>query len=157
MKLNATIEVSTQDLRGLGLSIEKRLGLLRGPVHGAMANQFRQTVYDNLGATGLFRPHLWASLSPTYARKVKRTYATLNVSGALRAGIKRESNEVRGRVSISNNDVAYALAHQWGNPKGNLPDRPYFPIHKDGKVLQAVKDLVLKAARLALTNKLKPT
>lgn len=155
MKIGAEISVSSLSLGAMDQSITKRCQKAKEPVNLAMSVQFRQCIYDNLGASGLFRPHQWALLSPAYARKMKRNYATLNVSGALRAGIKRDSNADKGRVYITNSNVPYATAHQWGNADGNLPDRPYFPIRKDGSVLQGVKDLVLRAARLALTTKFK--
>lgn len=155
MNIGASTSVPTLSLGLMNRSVLARIAKTKAPVHEAMSTQFRQCVYDNLGATGSFRVHQWALLSPAYARKVKRNYATLNVTGALRNGIKRTSNEDKGRVSISKADVPYALAHQWGAPEKGLPDRPYFPVRKDGSVLRGVVDLVLRAARMALGAKLK--
>lgn len=154
LSLNANVTLSSLQTAKLGAMIAKRITRIQEPVNRAMAIQFRQCVYDNFGSSGAFRPHQWAMLSPAYARKVKRTYATLFVTGRLKSSIKAGATLERGRVSISNADAPYALAHQFGYPEGNLPDRPYFPI-LGGKVLGPVRFLVVLAARLALKIALK--
>ena len=120
-----------------------------------MAVQFRQCIYDNFGASGMFRPMQWAKLSPRYARKVGRDYATLNVTGRLRGAIRKTASEDKGKVSVSRADCDYAIAHQFGYEKNNLPPRPYFPINTDGTILTAVQRLVRRSAELVLTTALK--
>jgi phage gpG-like protein len=126
MKLSASFEVQPEALGKVARSLLRQGDKFRVPVHKAMAEQFQQCTFDNFGASGSFRPHSWAALSLNYARRVKRSYATLFVSGKLKGAIKAKANSERGRVSVSKSDCEYALAHQFGNPKGNLPDRPYF-------------------------------
>ena len=155
MKLNADIAISSLQLGAMDKRIIARAEKTRAPVHAAMASQFLQCVYENFGASGSFRIHEWAKLSAAYARRVNRDYATLNVTGKLRSAIKKSSSEVNGRVSVSKGECDYALAHQYGYEKNNLPARPYFPIRPDGSVLGSVKQLVIASAKLALTATLR--
>lgn len=150
MRINARLDVSGLELNRLQPQLNRRFQSFRKPTHQAMADQFRQCTHDNLGSAGVFRPHQWKALSPSYARKVGRTYATLFVSGILKAAIKARANEDHGSVSVSKADCEYSLAHQFGVPERNLPDRPYFPIRKDGEIVRAVVDLVIKSAQLAI-------
>jgi phage gpG-like protein len=149
----AEISISSLALGAMSGRVLLRLQKVQAPVHAAMAGQFYQCTLDNFGASGSFRIHQWAKLSPAYARKVRRDYATLNVTGKLRSAIKKSSSEVSGRVSVSKGECEYALVHQFGGK--TMPDRPYFPIHTDGSVLGSVKTLVREAAQLALTTNLR--
>lgn len=155
MNYRAETSISTLALGAMSGRVLLRIQKVRAPVHAAMAGQFYQCVLDNFGASGSFRIHQWAQLSPAYARKVRRDYATLNVTGKLRSAIKKSSSEINGRVSVSKGECEYSLAHQFGYPKNNLPARPYFPIYTDGTVLGSVKHLVRDAAQLALTASLR--
>lgn len=155
MKYYSSTSVERLQLNLIAERLMRQAEKLRSPVHNAMAVQFRQCVFDNFGPSGMFRPFQWAKLSPRYARKVGRDYATLNVTGKLRSAIKMASSEVKGTVSVSKADCDYSLAHQFGYEKNNLPARPYFPINTDGTVLNAVKELVRRSAALALTANLR--
>lgn len=149
LTISASVSISASSQASLKRALVKKIEASRRPVNKAMVEQFRQCTYDNLGSSGAFRPHQWADLSPAYARKVKRTYATLNVTGLLRSAIKTDADDNRGRLSIKKADCEYALAHQFGNPARALPDRPYVPI-RGSVVMASVRSLVVRAAQLAL-------
>jgi phage gpG-like protein len=153
MNFRAETSISSLALGAMSGKVLQRIEKVRAPVHSAMAGQFYQCVMDNFGASGSFRIQQWAKLSSAYARKVRRDYATLNVTGKLRSSIKKSSSEVSGRVSVNKGECEYAIAHQFGS--GPLPSRPYFPIYPDGSVLGSVKNLVRDAAALALTTNLR--
>lgn len=124
----------------------------RTPVQGAMAEKFFEIVRMNFGDFGFDRPIEWAPLSPDYARRVGREHATLLVSGRLAGAVKLDVTEERGRVSVSDQDVPYALAHQYGSDRRNLPARPYFPIDENGNPMPKTLELVNEAAREALAQ-----
>lgn len=155
MRITANISVDQLSAKNIGVRLLARLEKARTPVHRAMAGQFRQCTLDNFGASGSFRPHQWAKLSPRYARKVGRDYATLNVTGKLRSAIKMSANSDKGKVSVSSAECDYALAHQFGYDANNLPARPYFPIYTNGEIMWPVQRLVKNAAQLALTANLR--
>lgn len=123
----------------------------------AMAETFQNCVLANFGPSGPYRPWSgWHPLSPAYAKKVGRTYATLEVSGRLKSSVFMQLNE-RGNFTVSadDSDVPYATAHQYGNPKGNrghpgLPAREYFPMDENNEVTRQVYDLCVNAAQEAL-------
>ena len=127
----------------------------------AMAETFQECVLANFGASGPYRPWSgWHPLSPAYAKKVGRTYATLEVTGRLKSSVFISLNE-RGNFTVSadNSDVPYATAHQYGNPKGNrghpgLPAREYFPMDENNEVTRQVYDLCVNAAQEALERSL---
>lgn len=133
MILEATIDQgSLQDAVG---GIMRDFEKLKSPVEDAMAEKFFQMVRLNFGNFGIDRPIEWAPLSPAYAKRVGREHATLFLSGSLEAAIKIESNPDVSRVFVTDNDVPYALAHQYGSEKKNLPARPFFPIDQNGVVM----------------------
>jgi len=111
-------------------------------VEHAMAVRFHELTLGNFGIAGVDRPIHWAPLSGAYARKVHRQIATLYVTGALKNAIKVERNV----VSVSNDDVPYALAHQYGYAKGGLPARPYFPIRANGSCMPYTFSQLVEAA-----------
>lgn len=129
---------------------------LQAPVQNSMAARYQQIVRRNFGFTGIDRPRKWALLSPSYARRVHRKVATLHVTGALKAAVKTEntSGSKPARVFASNADVPYALAHQYGNPKNNLPARPYFPMKSDGTPTPYTRAEMEKIAERETKNKL---
>lgn len=114
----------------------------------------------NFGSTGLARPWPWWPLSPAYARQVGRLYATLFVSGALYRSVKKNDELLKSTVSISNQDVPYALAHHYGYPKGTmrhpgLPARRVLPIDWTDEVLPDVKTRVVKEVASTFQRRLK--
>lgn len=101
-------------------------------VQGAMAEVYHGIVISNLGPIGLDRPFPWAPLSNSaphfYASKVGRTFATLFETGKLASCIRWENTDPKEAVvSVSDDDVSYATAHQYGYEPTYLPARPYFP------------------------------
>lgn len=134
-------------MRDAADAVGRQLWQLRSDAQLAMAQAFESIVLGNFGEVGIDRPISWAPLSPAYAKKVGRTFATLEVSGALKAAVTVDnSNLDYSRVFITKDNVVYALAHQYGNPKGNLPARPYFPIENTGELTPFAKSEVMNAA-----------
>lgn len=147
--MNATLQVQSIDFGGK----LKRLKAAKGYIEQRMAESFRDCVLENIGGSERFVREPFHPLSPSYARKVGRSYATLEVSKKLRNWILiGMGDDGSATVEVSNSDVAYATALQEGVPKGNrthpgLPARPYFPIDEDGTVLPEVAELISDRAR----------
>lgn len=113
------------------------------------ADAFQSVVLGNMGNEyGIDRPLVWPPLSPDYAKKVGRPYATLVLSGRLRGAIWQRVGTDAATVGISNAQVPYALVHQWGGGN-NIPPRPYFPIDWDGNVLPETASRTVNAMRRA--------
>jgi phage gpG-like protein len=142
------LEISEDELRQMAGNVERQLWMVKSDAQLAMAEAFERVTLANFGATGIDRPMSWQPLSPAYARKVGRTYATLEVSGTLKAAIKVDNSDLdHSKVSVSNADVPYATAHHFGNERGNLPQRPYFPIDDNGNLTPFTEAEVVEAAR----------
>lgn len=147
MTFDVTIEQS--ELDAMGLRIERDLNLVKSDVQLAMGVAFFDIVKGNFGFLGIDRPDEWAPLSPAYAKKVKRTYATLEVTGKMMNAVKLDNNDFdASHVSLSNDDVAYATAHHYGTSK--LPVRRVFPIDSQGEVMPYTAGEVTNAAIAAL-------
>lgn len=120
-------------------------------IQGAMGEKLFEIVRFNIGKEGVDRPRSWAALSPKYAKRVGRDYATLDLTGALAGAIKFDnSNPDFASVSISDSDVIYATSHQWGD--GHLPARPYFPMSISGEFTTFTTAAVLEAAQEELSK-----
>lgn len=141
-----TVKVDNASLVNVSDHVRKTFQQAKGRVQMAMANSFRECTYANFGGTERFVLAPYAPLSPSYARRVGRDYATLEVSGKLKGAIYTGiSDEDAATVSVSNDDVPYASIHQYGGK--HMPVRPYFPITDDGMVLPEVEEIVMQAAR----------
>lgn len=112
--------------------IRRNIFDLVSPVEESMAERFFEMTLANFGIAGADRPKPWVPLSPAYAKKVKRQIATLVVSGTLKNAVHVTD---KNRVEIENQDVPYAMAHQYGYATRNLPARPYFPIDDKGECM----------------------
>lgn len=113
---------------------------VKTPVEKAMAVRFEDAVRANFGFIGFERPNEWADLSPEYARRVGRTVATLEVTGAMKAQLRSEENVVK----ITNDVVTYATFHESGTSK--MPKRALFPM-EDGECMPKTLELVMNAAQ----------
>lgn len=100
----------------------------------------------NFGPSGVSRPEPWKPLSPKYAKRVKRPYATLDLTGKLFASFRMSVGT--DEVSCFTTGVPYAARHQWGS--GTLPARPYWPIDQQGKLTEYAQRAVTTAASLEL-------
>lgn len=134
------------DDRMLAESIVAGLHSIRQQVQGAMGEKFFEVVRSNFGVVGVDRPLAWVPLSSEYARKVKRPFATLYVTGALESAVKFDnSSPLQATVSVSDGDVPYATVHQFGGGN-NIPARPYFPVTTAGDVTEFTSELCRAAA-----------
>ena len=126
---------------------------VKQPVQAAMGEMFYNVTRSNIGDFGLDRPTPWPPLSPSYARKVKRSHATLFETGNLENAIVVDTTSPDfAKVSTNDDSVSYALVHQFGGGN-NIPARPYFPV-KDGEVTPFTKALILEAAETELKGAL---
>lgn len=115
-------------------------------IQGAMGEILFEIVRENFGETGIDRPSTWPELSSKYAKKVGRDYATLHLKGDLESAVKFDnSNPEYAQVSVSDSDVPYAAAHQWGT--AHLPARPFFPIDEYGQLTEFAAQEVIAAAQ----------
>ena len=126
--MNLTIRIVRNDLdkfsKGIGGAI--RQGLLAG------GREFYDITRNNLGVSGVDRPHPWAPLSESYKRELrKKSLGTPLVPTLLRTGTLRASIRIG---DLTNNSISiwtdcpYAAEHQFGAPWKRLPARPYFPV-----------------------------
>jgi phage gpG-like protein len=139
--MNATID--SQDLQN---QIMAKIMRVRPRLLTAMRDRFYDITIANFGIMGPDRPRPWDFLTPGYAKKVGRPYATLEVSGRLKASIMKGGVDGESTtVSVSNSSVPYATIHQRGG--GNIPARPYFPVDKSGKVMRWTQSEVTAAAQ----------
>lgn len=140
------LEISNAELEAMGLRVERNINLVKSDVQLAMAVEFQDAVDDNFGFLGIDRPREWPPLSPSYAAKVQRAHATLEVTGELRAAVKVDNSDFdHSKVYASNSDVPYAVVHQYGGGN-NIPARPYFPLEPDGTVTEHTAGRVREAA-----------
>ena len=121
-------------------------------VQNAMADELYRVIAGNFGAFGIERPYDWAALSKPYAKKVKRDFATLEVSGALKSAVIREYSGDTARVYTNNDQVPYAMAQMKGYSPNNLPARSVFPFAEDGSALPFTQASVVEAARQRLSE-----
>ena len=153
-----TLSIDPQDLAKFESSIRAKLEAARQPVQAAMAGVMETIVLNNFGSTDFMRPWEWQPLSPAYAKKVGRPFATLLVTGALKSTVRKNDTDPEGAsVTMSNTgDVPYVMAHHNGYPgnfgwteqgSGELPARRVFPMepYADTVIPEAV-DLVTQAA-----------
>lgn len=155
--MQITVTISSEEFERLQASIHGKFGDKVAWVQGKMAERYWLLVQNNLGPTGEARPNVWPPLSNSpagkaYQRKVGRSYATLLETGALAAAIKLDRENAT--VSVNSNDCEYALAHQYGYPKGNLPARGYFPFDESGQPTMYAQAAVEEAAAEAVKQML---
>jgi len=159
--MTLTINIPQGELDAMESQIVRRIQEARPDALRAMRDRFYDIVVNNFGIAGAERPWSWHELSPEYAEKVGRTYATLEVTGALKASLMKGGVEGESTtVSMSDADRPYATAHHDGSPKGNrkhpgLPGRRVFPIEEDGSIMPWTQGEVQQAALDALARALK--
>jgi phage gpG-like protein len=107
---------------------------------------------QNFGSSGPNRSSDWKSLSKRYAKKVGRSYATLDVTGKLFRSF-RMTTAAHRYVIVKTTGIPYASAHQFG--RNNMPWRPFFPIDRYGQLTSYARREVTKAAVSELIKFLK--
>lgn len=117
-------------------------------IHEAIASRVHSIVLKNFGESGLDRPSSWSPLSPRYANRVKRTFATLELSGNLKRSVRSTSSPAEA-VIWQDSSVPYGAAHQFGSEK--LPARPFFPMVGDG-VTPFVEQQISEAVEESITE-----
>lgn len=154
------LELSQADLDAFGIETSRELWAIQSDVNLAMADAYAKLVDSNFGAVGVARSETWPPLSPKYADKVGRSYATLEVSGLLRSVVRVDNSDLeQSTVSVSKDECVYALIHQVGGWTGRglrsyIPARPYFPMYENGMPTDIAEREVIQAARTALAEAL---
>lgn len=100
----------------------------------------------NFGFSGRNRPVNWKPLSPSYAKRVKRSVATLDLSGDLMRSIRVSAPD--GNSITVSTDNEYAAAQQNGNAR--LPARPFFPITSTGELTPYARRVLETTAALEI-------
>lgn len=144
--MNLTIKVKLsgserEKLRARLLTEGQRNQILRD-----VGAKFKLFTLQNFGATGTDRPEEWAPLSPKYAKRVKRSYATLDLKGSLFRSFTVGQPDGTS-ITVSSNSP-YAEAHQEGNE--HLPARPFFPITSAGELTGHAQRVLETTAALSL-------
>ena len=134
----------TFDEAKLERDLEATLAQVQDPVQEMMAKAFEDCTRANFGIVGFERPNDWPPLSPLYAMKVGRTYATLEVTGAMKSQLRTEGNVVK----LTDDEVNYALHHEKG--KG-VPVRSVFPM-QGGECMPLTLVDVTRAAEMELNQ-----
>lgn len=138
--------VVLSDLDLMAWNVQRIISNVAPAVENEMAGRYRQVVAANFGASGIDRPSPWPALSPGYAKKVGRSYATLLVGGALLQAVRVDGN----KVSVSDAEVPYATSHQFGGSRAVA--RPYFPMNDDGSPTDYIKLQMNQVAQQALNR-----
>ncbi len=155
MMIEATMDQS--EVNALSEHVQDQIEFAAMRVQAAMAAAYVDVIASNLGPWGIDRPFPWEPLSPGYAKKVGRKFATLYDTGAMARAVKTDNSKAyASEVSISDGDVPYATAHQYGYPPNNLPARPYFPFNpQTGETTPFTLELVRQAAEDELASTLR--
>lgn len=148
---------ATLDTDQLTEEMMYKIRSMEGAVTAAMADELWRIVDGNFGAFGIERPFDWPDLTPAYARRVKRNFPTLEVTGKLRAAVIREYSATTARVYLNNDQVPYAMAQMRGYPPRNLPARTAFPFDSAGECLPFTAASVTNAAEEKLEELLRGT
>ena len=147
---------ATFDAAALESSLAVNINEVVPRVQAAMAEQTRDIVMSNFGATGVDRPLPWEPLSNHapyfYAQKVGRPFATLYVTGAMAGAVRTTNDPEASSVSLSDADCSYASKHHYGTD--GMPIRRVFPINLDGSITQYTMDAVISAAAQELQEAL---
>lgn len=143
--------MSDLDVRITGIQVQiDAFPVDKTKVHLAMAQAYLRLVQGTFGQHGEFRQSEWQPLSPRYAKRVGRPYATLYVSGRLYRSISASADAQAGHV-ISEG-VPYNLTHQQGYPPRNIPRRPFFPMWPNGQPTDLAVKTVTEAAMKAVNS-----
>lgn len=119
----------------------------RRQILGAMGTELIKIAEENIGKTGIDRPATWPPLSKPYAKRVKRDYATLYLTGALyRSSTLRVTPDV---ATVTYEDTKASL-HQDGTEK--MPRRPFLPFNSAGQLTPYARRRIENAANLALQS-----
>lgn len=139
--MNAIIQF---DEARLERDLESTLNRVQEPTEETMAKAFEACVLANFGPIGFERPFDWPPLSPLYAMKVGRPYATLEVTGSMKSQVHIEGN----KVVLNDDEVDYALKHERGR---GVPVRSVFPI-QGGECMPLTMSDVTQAAQSKLNQ-----
>jgi phage gpG-like protein len=125
---------------------------------GAMAARFKMICVQNLGEGGIDRPVQWKSLSDRYAKRVNRSFATLDTdigkspyngrrpTGTLSRSIRINVGNDSAVIYVDPEEVPYAYDHQFG--EGHMPARPFFPMTEIGLTPYAEQELIAVAEEI---------
>jgi len=145
---NTTDDSAETFLEGLERRFESEI---RPRCQLAGAEAFRELVLNNFGHEHHpnDRPVQWKDLTAKYA---KRKHGgdidpTLILTGLLKNSVQVESRQEFAEVY---SPLDYATAHQEGNPGGNLPARPFFPMDESGNPTEFAKEQIFKAIEAEL-------
>lgn len=151
--MKISLNIRDSDLVSFSKEIRQKIEDAKPAVQAAMALEFQEIVLSNFGASGQYRPWSgWPPLSPAYARKVGRDFATLEVSGKLKNSIFVSADKAPDCMVVEADDarVPYSTVHQYGGGN-NIPRREYFPVFDDGAMFYPeINDRVQAAAEAKL-------
>ncbi len=120
--MNFRITIRESDVRGM---INRTFGPgVRRQILGAGGAELLRLSRENFGVSGPERPIEWAPLSKDYAKRVKRTYATLDLKGDLYRSGRLNVSDDRAVVSFEDRKASW---HQFG--EGKMPPRPFMPMY----------------------------
>jgi phage gpG-like protein len=94
-----------------------------------IGNEFLRRTLNNFGGNGQDKEKEWPPLSKAYAKKVKRSKATLYDTGALKDSIKLQ---IRPEFALVYTRNKYAAAQAFGYKRNNLPPRNFWPMQTYG-------------------------
>ena len=128
-------------------TLDRLTGFGKRRLLSAAAHKFRDITLSNFGMFGKDRPTPWDALSKRYARRVGRSYATMELTGELKRSItvRADNSEY---AEVFTDDVPYAAAHQFG--KHPQPLRPYFPVTEAEKLTPYAENEIKRAIEAEL-------
>jgi phage gpG-like protein len=148
MRISGTIE-------GLDEYLAAEIAEIKQVAQSAMAERFFELTRENFGESGVDRPNEWPPLSEKYAKRVKRDYATMFLSGELELSFQWDGSNLQYAEVWS--DSPYAVVHNDGDSSRNIPARPVFPIigksdDPQARLTDFAEQQILEAANQAIQN-----
>ena len=156
--MRITLNIDESSATAFEAEIKQQFEAVKSPAQDAMTQRFFDIVQSNFGIAGPDRPWAWDPLKPsTIARYrkigINRTYASLELTGRLKASVMKQNGVAQGTVSMSDADVPYATSHHEGT--SNMAARRVFPVDQGGEVMPWTQGQCVEAATKAIENLLK--
>jgi len=115
-------------------------------LYAEAANVVVNAVADSFERERSYSGTPWAPLKPATIKR-KGSSKKLYEEGNLQDSIYTVSTPVRAEIGISAtaNGYYYPMVQQFGNKKGTVPARPFFPIDSNGEVLEGMREEIMEA------------
>jgi len=135
------LEEVKQFFQELNTKIEHSRGL-----YAEAANVVKNAVEDSFASESDYYGRPWQPLKPETIKR-KGSSKILYEEGNLQDSLYSRSTPFGAEIGISatSRGYYYPMVQQFGNKKGTLPARPFFPIDESGNVLEGMEKEIMEA------------